>query len=146
MFALNVQKVRATAWFKFISWLTESLLSGATCDGATFTPNTNLSIWRTESTAYGHTIRLFQCPSGYRMVRDDLYPEQDNCVPCGVNEYLLTPITISNMSITCSKCPVGAYCPGILLQINIASLISCWISAWCAVTQSWMLAWLQVGT
>ncbi len=90
-------------------------LSGATCDGATFTPNTKSSVWRIESSTSGHMIRLFQCPSGHRLVRDDLYPEQDNCVPCGVNEYLLAPITISNMSITCSKCPVGAYCPGTLL-------------------------------
>jgi hypothetical protein len=47
------------------------------------------------------------------MVRDDLYPEQDNCVQCGITEYLLAPITFENMSIKCSKCPVGGQCPGI---------------------------------
>jgi hypothetical protein len=57
-------------------------------------------------------MRLYQCPAGYYMVRDELYPEQDTCVQCSMYEYLLAPITVSNMSIKCSKCPVGGYCPG----------------------------------
>ncbi len=87
--------------------------SGATCDGATFIPNTNLSVWRVEAAPNGGNVfRLYQCPAGYYMVRDELYPEQDNCVQCGISEYLLAPITIENASIKCSKCPVGGLCPG----------------------------------
>ena len=47
------------------------------------------------------------------MVRDDLYPEEDNCLQCEINQYLLTPVTIANKSTVCMNCPVGGYCPGI---------------------------------
>ena len=60
-------------------------------------------------------MRLFQCPAGYTMIRDDKFPDADECVQCGVNEYLLSPITIQNKSIKCLKCPVGGVCPGLYL-------------------------------
>jgi hypothetical protein len=58
-------------------------------------------------------MRVHECPAGHSMTRNDLYPADDNCVECGFNEYLLSPITIENQSIMCSKCPVGAFCPGL---------------------------------
>ena len=58
-------------------------------------------------------MRVHQCPAGYTMTRNDLYPADDNCVECGVDEYLLSPITIENKSIVCLKCPVGGFCPGL---------------------------------
>jgi hypothetical protein len=60
-------------------------------------------------------MRVNQCPSGYTMSRNDLYPTDDNCVECKVDEYLSSPITIQNKSIVCQKCPVGAICPGITI-------------------------------
>ncbi len=57
-------------------------------------------------------MRVHQCPAGFTMIRNDLYPTDDNCVECGVDEYLLSPITIENKSIVCVKCPVGGICPG----------------------------------
>ena len=58
-------------------------------------------------------MRLYQCPAGYTIIRDDDFPEADNCVQCGVNEYLLSPITIENKTLKCLKCPVGGLCPGL---------------------------------
>jgi hypothetical protein len=49
------------------------------------------------------------------MTRNDIYPVDDNCVPCSVDEYLLTPVTIENKSIVCANCPVGGFCPGLFL-------------------------------
>jgi hypothetical protein len=55
-------------------------------------------------------MRLAKCPAGYTMRRDDLFPDQDACTPCDRLTYLLDPV--SNASIACLPCPLGAACPG----------------------------------
>ncbi len=81
-----------------------------------FIPNTNHSLWRVEASVNGGNImRVYQCPAGYTMNRDDLYPADDDCVQCGADEYLLSPISIQNKSIVCAKCPVGGVCTGLFL-------------------------------
>jgi hypothetical protein len=70
-------------------------------------------MWKVETSLNGgNLMRVHQCPAGFTMIRNDLYPTDDNCVECGVDEYLLSPITIENKSIVCVKCPVGGICPG----------------------------------
>jgi hypothetical protein len=57
-------------------------------------------------------MRVHECPAGYTMTRNDLFPLDDNCVQCGADEYLLSPITLQNKSVSCAQCPLGGYCPG----------------------------------
>lgn len=78
-----------------------------------FIPSIDGSLWRVETGFNGGNIRrVYQCPSGYTMSRNELYPTDDTCVQCGIGEYLLSPIIIENKSIACLKCPIGGICPG----------------------------------
>ena len=75
-------------------------------------------MWKAETDISGSNVmRVYQCPAGYTIKRNDLYPTDDNCLECGVNEYLLSPITIENKSIVCEKCPVSGICPGLFLKL-----------------------------
>jgi hypothetical protein len=70
-------------------------------------------------------MRVYECPPGYTMNRNDVYPTDDNCVQCKADEYLLSSITLHNMSISCQKCPVGATCPGVhILPFQILNIPS----------------------
>jgi hypothetical protein len=55
-------------------------------------------------------MRVYECPAGFILSRDDLFPDQDRCIMCLYNFYSLTP-AISNNTV-CKPCPVGSDCPG----------------------------------
>jgi hypothetical protein len=55
-------------------------------------------------------MRVHECPAGYILIRNDLYPDQDRCLVCPAGSYSLNPVT-SNES-TCKQCPIGGDCPG----------------------------------
>ncbi len=55
-------------------------------------------------------MRVYECPAGYTLSRDDLFPDQDRCTMCLNNFYSLIP-AISNKTV-CKPCPIGSECPG----------------------------------
>ncbi len=55
-------------------------------------------------------MRVYECPAGYTLSRDDVYPDQDRCIVCTNGFYSLTPAT-SNQTV-CKPCPIGGDCPG----------------------------------
>ena len=93
--------------------------AGATCtDGKTFSPtDPNLpgspnGTWQIEVNGGLHRWRIIGCPAGYIPYRDDSYPDQDHCIACIANTYLLLPSTVRSNS-SCLPCPVGGICDGI---------------------------------
>jgi hypothetical protein len=49
--------------------------------------------------------RLQQCPPGYEFHRDDVSPDQDQCIICPSGKYLLESSTSNKEQ--CIRCPVG---------------------------------------
>jgi hypothetical protein len=50
------------------------------------------------------------------MTRDQLFPDQDDCVQCTKDYYLLKPVRWQGPGINlpkCIACPTGATCPGV---------------------------------
>jgi hypothetical protein len=72
--AQRVQKVGYSEYIKY-GFSSKKLLSyftGASCNGDTFIPNTNGSLWRIESSYNDGNIRhMCLCPAGYTMTRND---------------------------------------------------------------------------
>jgi len=59
--------------------------------------------------------RILSCPAGFKMQRDPLFPQLDNCEKCSQNFYLLKPVDWQGPNTTlpsCSACPKGATCAG----------------------------------
>ena len=81
-------------------------ISGASCeDGASFNPIIENSVWVSELVSENHMYRLQLCPPGYEFHRDDVSPDQDQCVICPSGKYLLE--STNSIQDQCLPCPVG---------------------------------------
>jgi DNA-binding beta-propeller fold protein YncE len=72
---------------------------------------------RRDSSTMKSVLRISQCPPGYMVFKDDVYPDLDECRKCISGKYSLLPTTQSVNSVgggseSCRLCPFGAECPG----------------------------------
>jgi len=93
---------------------------GGDCSTGTFAPIPSSSLW--ERNAVGE-YRVWRCPKGYALTREDTNPSGDACVPCPQGSYNLEGSawnsesqqsgTVPPPNGFCDLCPrVGATCPG----------------------------------
>jgi len=72
------------------------------------------SVWEEEqaSDLSGLQKRILSCPAGYKMMRDQEAPDQDNCLKCSKDYYRLTPVVWqgnSSLLPDCHPCPKGIF-------------------------------------
>ena len=78
----------------------------------------NGSKWEIKRSSESHLYRLIECPPGYVISRDEMFPDQDRCVQCTAGFYSL--VVAKSTDDACQPCPIGGNCTGgdIVLSID----------------------------
>ncbi len=65
-----------------------------------------------------HLYRLIECPPGYIISRDEMFPDQDRCVQCSAGSYSI--VVAKSTDVACKPCPIGGNCTGGDVVMSIA--------------------------